>query len=547
MRLEGQRIAVYCRYSTDRQNDRSVEDQLRLCRQYVQRLGGSVSPDLVFTDAAVSGTGDSMLRPGFQALHRAVRERRVDVVVTEDLSRVSRDLESTARMFRQFQSWGARLLAVDGFDTSAPQSKLIGALKGAMGEMYVDELRQRTKRGLDGNHLAGLHTGGRAYGYRIVDKRLRVDEAEAVVVRRIFADCAAGVAQRVIAERLNAAGVRAPRGGQWSHMTVRAVLRNELYVGRVVFNRRQWGKDHDTGKRTKRDRPRAEWLTRAEPDLRIVDDETWGAVRARLVEVGRTYARGERPKAGYPLSGLLACGLCGEPMTMHGQGAYYACSGRKKGHACANGVSLRERAIRAWLIDQIRDRAGAADLLERLRASWAEDTGARDRELRAELQQRRAALTSTEAQVGRLLDFVAAGNDTPSTRAKLREKEDHADLQRAAIARIEAELRRVPSLPSTAELRAFLDALPDAVLRLPDETRAVLRRLLVGPVKCFPPAQRGGDYRVRFDLDPRALLATEPASGALETGSARGGCGGAIVPLADVVAVDGLCPARYGA
>jgi hypothetical protein len=117
----------------------------------------------------------------------------------------------------------------------------------------------------------------------------------------------------------------------------------------------------------------------------------------------------------------------------------------------------------------------------------------------------------------------------PERGHELREREDHAELQRAAIARIESELGKVPVLPSVEELRAFLSELPAVVADRPDRARQVLGRLLVGPVKCFPPAERGGDYRLRFDLDPGALLGaetTKPAS--IETGSARGGCGGRI-------------------
>ncbi|MFI5307573.1 MAG: recombinase family protein [Polyangiales bacterium] len=535
MRLEGQRIAVYCRYSTDKQNPRSIEDQLRVCREHVERLGGSLSDELVFTDAGVSGT--SLIRPGFQAMHEAVRMRRVDVVVTEDLSRIGRDVGNNDRVFKQFRSWGARLLSVnDSIDSADENAKFFSTIKSAMAEGYIDEIKKRTRRGLQSLHLAGMHTGGRVFGYRSTPapdgsgrKRLEVDDAQAAIVRRIFTEYVAGNAMRAIAERLNGDGIESPRRGRWTHLTLRAMLRNEIYVGRVVFNRRQWDRDSETGKRRKTERARSEWRCTERQELRIIDVETWEAAqdRARTVEV--TYRQGARPKRGYPLSGLLVCGTCGEALTVNGGGRYYACGGRKKGHGCANRESFREQSLRRWILDHIRDTAGAPSLLEELRAKWAASTGDRDRAIRAELAERRAALTRTETQISKLLDLMLEGSATPSVQAKLREKEDHAELQRATIARLDAELGRVPVLPSTDRMMKFLRALPEAVDKRPDEAREVLRAALVGPVKCFPATTPGEAYRIRFDLDPSFLLeTTKPAPGLARAGSARGSCGGRI-------------------
>ena len=555
MQLAGLRIAAYCRYSTDRQNDRSIEDQLRLCREYVQRFGGALDDSLIFSDAALSGSGESMLRPGFQALHENVRKRRVDVVVIEDLTRIGRDIESNARTLRQFKSWGAQLLSVhDGVDLASDEALVNATLKSLMAQQYVTELRKRTKRGMDGLHIAGMHTGGRVYGYRTVPlgdgstrKRQEIYEPEATIVRRIFAEFIAGSPQRVIAERLNRVGAESPRHGKWGHMTIRMMLRNEIYIGRVVFNRRRWERDHDSGKRRYVERPQSEWRTADRPELRIIDPHTWEAACLRTRSVADTYKHAARPKQGYSLSGLLVCGLCGEAMLINGGGRYYACGGRKKGHGCTNEMSLRERAVRGLIVDQIRDTAGAAAVLDRLRAEWASATGARERQMREELTERTTSLAKTEQQISKLLDLILDGRDSDSVQAKLREKEDHAELQRAAMARLASELGKPQVLPSIEEIRQYLQHLPEVVADLPDRARQMLARLIVGPVKCFPPAQRGGDYRLRFDLDPSALLnLTGPAPGVTGAGlSARGSCGGRILPLADVVPIDVLCPPNY--
>jgi site-specific DNA recombinase len=73
MSLQGKRVAIYARFSSDRQRDTSIEDQIRRCTEHVRRLGGKVDSVLVFSDAAISGS--TLARPGFEALMRLATSR----------------------------------------------------------------------------------------------------------------------------------------------------------------------------------------------------------------------------------------------------------------------------------------------------------------------------------------------------------------------------------------------------------------------------------------------------------------------------------------
>src|SRR5215470_7106764 len=97
------RVAVYARFSSDRQRETSIEDQVRRCRDFVTRNGGQVSDDLIFADYAISGS--SLVRPGFELMMALVsaRPRGVDAIVTEDVSRLSRDFADAAMVFRKLQ------------------------------------------------------------------------------------------------------------------------------------------------------------------------------------------------------------------------------------------------------------------------------------------------------------------------------------------------------------------------------------------------------------------------------------------------------------
>jgi hypothetical protein len=138
------------------------------------------------------------------------------------------------------------------------------------------------------------HDGVAATG----DREILPSEAE--VIRRIFRDYSAGMSPKANAKRLNAEGCPGPAGARWNPSTVHGnpargtgILNNELYVGRLVWNRLRYVKDPDTGKRVSRPNPPSDWVTTAVPELRIVDDELWNQVKGRQAEMRRVTSTGD--------------------------------------------------------------------------------------------------------------------------------------------------------------------------------------------------------------------------------------------------------------
>ncbi len=115
-------------------------------------------------------------------------------------------------------------------------------------------------------------------------------------MRRIFRDFAAGVGPRTIARTLNEEGIPGPGGKSWGDTTIRGnlkratgIVNNELYIGRLIWNRLRYIKDPSTGKRVSRLNPVSEWIVKDVPDLRIVDDELWQVVRERQGEIAEKF------------------------------------------------------------------------------------------------------------------------------------------------------------------------------------------------------------------------------------------------------------------
>jgi len=245
------RAVIYARYSSDNQSEASIEDQLEVCRRYIERQGWT----LIRTceDRALSGASDK--RPAYQQLLAEAERHKFDVVVSEALDRLGRRLSDVARLHDHLEFRGVKLHAVN----IGQVTTLHVGLLGTMAQLYLSDLKEKTRRGQLGRVLAGKIPGGKAYGYTLVEGQRgerQVNDAEATVVQRIFRDFAAGKSPRAIAKALNAEGVPGPERRQWRDTTIRGqvdrgtgILNNSLYVGRLEWNRCSYIKDPKTGKR----------------------------------------------------------------------------------------------------------------------------------------------------------------------------------------------------------------------------------------------------------------------------------------------------------
>jgi site-specific DNA recombinase len=184
-----------------------------------------------------------------------------DVVVVEALDRLSRDMEDLAGIHRRLTYRGIQISAVH---EGVVNTVLVG-LRGLVGQLYREDGATKVRRGMTGRVRAGLSGGGITYGYSDVPgepgKRTIV-ETQAEIVRRIFSEYVAGRTPRAIAHDLNRDNLPPPRGRQWNASTINGssergtgIIRCELYVGRLVWNKVRMIKDPDTGKRVSRPTP----------------------------------------------------------------------------------------------------------------------------------------------------------------------------------------------------------------------------------------------------------------------------------------------------
>ncbi len=525
------RCAIYARYSSDQQRPESIADQVRHCRQEAARHPDWVIIDeQIYTDEAVSGTSVEGRAGLVQLVQVALRRPRpFDLIMADDTSRLARDVVDAVRQFRELRFHGVDLYFVNqGFHSGRDNAEFLLAIYGAMDSEYIRELGRKTHRGLEGQALKGLSAGGIAYGYRrepLVDPgtldrdghpqrrgvRWVVDPTEAEIVREIFRRYADGLGLARIAAALNARGVPSPRqakhhrarrdsvGPGWDPSAIRAILRNELYRGPLIWNRSRWVREPGSRRRRRVPRPASEWVVVERPDLRLVDETLWHHVEERRQRVRAHYDRpaqfgkGRVEYGTYLLSGRLVCAECDGTLSIRtSRPPRYGCTRhwRRGATACPNNLLIPRDVVEARIVELVQTRLytpeGLAQLIDgvnaRLRArhpAWA-----------AEHARIQADLDHVRQRLGGLRRFVEQGDTSASVRQWLRELEQEEEQLSPARAGLDAEAQRRPAQVLPTRVEGYLRDLHGTLRKGGPRARQLLQedvaRIVIHPVRDTP-------------------------------------------------------------
>ena len=414
------RVAIYARYSSDNQREASIEDQIRLCRERADREGWTVVE--TYADHATSGA--SLLRPGIQSLIKDAVGDKFNVILAEAMDRLSRDQEDIAGVYKRMTFAGVKIVTL----SEGEITHLHVGLKGTMNALFLQDLADKTRRGLRGRVEAGRSGGGNAYGYDVVRKtdaagnpvrgERTINEQGATVVRRIFEAFAAGKSPLAIATALNMEGVASPSGKGWGQSTINGnpqrgtgILNNELYVGRLIWNRLRYMKDPDTGRRISRLNPELEWIVQEVPDLRIVEQELWDRVKVRQAAMKRNRKTREpaafrdRRRPRFLLSGLVNCGACGGVYTVMSKG-YFGCSTRHNKGTCDNSLYIRHDRLEATVLGGLKRHLIQPESFAAFCKAFTEEINCRRIELSATQAAQKAELEKIGREIAKLIEAL---------------------------------------------------------------------------------------------------------------------------------------------
>ena len=218
---------IYARYSSSNQTEQSIEGQLRVCNQYAENQGILILD--TYIDRAMTGTNDN--RADFQRMIKDSGKREWDYVLVYKLDRFSRDKYGTAVYRKALKDNGVKLLSATECIPDTPEGIIVESLIEGMGQFYSEELSQKVRRGMNETRQKGNFTGGYVlYGYKIVNKKVVIDEEKAEVIRYIFNQYLLDVQVKEIIATLRERGIL-NHGKPFARSTVYRLLENEKYAG----------------------------------------------------------------------------------------------------------------------------------------------------------------------------------------------------------------------------------------------------------------------------------------------------------------------------
>jgi DNA invertase Pin-like site-specific DNA recombinase len=530
--------AIYARKSTQQEGvadeAKSVTRQTELARAFAEQKGWTVDDAHVYIDDGVSGAMFDEARPALAALLVAVAHREFSAVVTMDESRIGRDQYRAAYVLQQIhdaecETWYYQDNRRVEMDTAT--GKFMESVKGFASEMEREKAGARTREALRAKARAGFVAGSKLFGYTNVRPapkapvKREIDAEQAAVVKRIFERYAAGDGHLTIRDALNLDKIVGPRGA-WASTTVRDVLQNEHYIGRVT-----WGKLKPVmrkGKSINVAQPPSSWITIEAPELRIIPQDLWDKAQARREQArhatprarnGRLMGRSSQAdqRSEHVLSGFLKCGVCGGPIRIETQvrgpkakqyhlREYLCATNHQRGAAgCENDTRVKKGIVESAVMAAIGAALSPERVTEALEVFLAERRarmGQRD-ERRTQIEREMTEIAKREA---RLVAAVTKGETVEPLIAALKGEQ----AKRQALETEMLDLTAMPKAPKLWTLHedAYREAartrVGDVLALLQGKagvgpTRTMLRRALEGAVVVCYPAEQNGIKAFRFE------------------------------------------------
>ncbi len=227
-------VVLYLRFSSNKQNETSIEGQRKVCLDFADSKGYVVTEEYI--DREKSASKDIEKRTSFLEMIEDAKKGRFDAVLVYKMDRFSRNTYETAHYMHVLEERGISLLtAIEGGNGDTPEDKLIRQVMIGFSAYYSEELSQKTVRGMRIIASKGQVPGGnRLYGYNIVDKKYVPNEKEAPIVKEIFQRVLKGEPIKDIADDLSARGV-IYRKNKFNTQNISQLLTFRGYLGEVNF------------------------------------------------------------------------------------------------------------------------------------------------------------------------------------------------------------------------------------------------------------------------------------------------------------------------
>jgi DNA invertase Pin-like site-specific DNA recombinase len=329
---EKMNCVIYARYSSTNQKEQSIEGQLRYCHDYAERCGYPVVGEYI--DRAQSAKTDR--RQSFQQMIADSKKGQFNFIIVWKLDRFARNRYDSAIYKNKLKKNGVRVISATESLGEGSESIIIEGILEAYAEYYSVNLAENTKRGMEDSAMKGYVTGSAPYGYKIVDKKLAVDERTAPAVQLAFEMYANGKTKTEIAAALNEKGYATKYSNKWTCNSFNNIFGNRVYIGDYAYKGE---------------------IPRTSP--RLVSDDVFEKCELKREQAKRMRGRKKTEDINFVLSGKVFCGHCGS--NMFGDSGtsrngtkyyYYTCHAKKKKHSGCNKKSEKKDFLEWYVVEQ---------------------------------------------------------------------------------------------------------------------------------------------------------------------------------------------------
>jgi site-specific DNA recombinase len=523
---------IYARYSSIMQDGSSIDGQILACRKIAEQYGLKIVG--TFEDRAKSGQSEDG-RDGYAALLAGIRKRDFDIVVVEDLTRLSRNDADTVRFKEIVEFNKIEILTQTGWKKGSDF-----AVHGLINSFDKGTRAVGVRRGQSLCLSHGHVPGTPAYGYRVVPNKPgehEIDAEAAKIVVRIFREYASGRSPRKIAADLTREGIPTPASHRdsrykgsttWNSQTfvggmhAKGILGNRKYIGEIDWNTHSSERSPYTKKSVRRVNPVEQHTKHLNPALRIIDQTLWDAAqKVRTDRSVKKFGAGgkvtRRPvvaRGEHLLSGLLRCGTCNGHMrisnTSRNGTSRVACAAAHQHHTCEHTKTYDVDELKNGILAGMVENLLSDEMIEAALGAYRteKNQGVKNDSEKKAVERK---LNALNVEIARLVDATMKMENPP---AEFYSKIEAKEIERASL---DERLRQLGGSAGTNNLLPFPIGSPKfkdiyrksvfevhrAMTKKPDtpESRTAFRNL-IDSIVVHPTAKR-----MPYEFTPYARIA----------------------------------------
>lgn len=348
------KCAIYIRVSTKFEEQKtSLANQKSLFESYVKERGWSVYK--IYTDIE-SGTNDKK-RPEFRRMLKDAQEKKFDIIMAKELSRLARNSELAHRTKRIAEENNIDIITLDSAINTLDNNLELFGLRAWLYEQESERTSQRIKHAFKAKAKNGLFVNGvPPYGYYLKDNKLYIrNDNTPSIVRRIFKEYISGIGFDAIATKLYNEGEPTPSmianksnaSDKWHGSSIRLILQNEAYIGNLVQSK----ETTLSVTSSKRYRNTPDKIIRVlETHEPIIDKDTFNIVQSMINERKRK----KYHQSTHLFTNIIFCYDCGKGMHFKKNRKGYVCGAYNKhgGKACSDHM-VREDVLSNKILNDI--------------------------------------------------------------------------------------------------------------------------------------------------------------------------------------------------